>query len=190
MDDPFQLELFDPTVGMGQTKITDFVVKHQEEIMQVALPKNGKPRASPYTGSAFESVSKLSMTKKGKWGEEVVRRLAVDMRFRIEKADTNHGDWCINNLYTEVKTATVKTNGTYQFNQVRPDQDYDYLQLVCVAPHRIWLFTIPKFVAIPCCRRQEMGLYLAMSLPNLINRFGAYDDIAGFEKAFMNGHRT
>ena len=80
----------------------------------------------------------LGNTNRGEIGEEFVRRyleqhgIAVGNGGRTSRTDQRIGD-----LRFEVKTASLGANGTFQFNHVRLDRQYDYLLCLGVCPHQV-----------------------------------------------------
>ncbi len=80
----------------------------------------------------------LGNTNRGEIGEEFIRRYLRQHQIdtgnggRVSKTDMRIAAWAF-----EVKTASLGANGTFQFNHVRLDRDYDYLLCLGICPHRI-----------------------------------------------------
>ena len=80
----------------------------------------------------------LGNTNRGAIGEEFVRRYAESLGFDVSNGGrTSATDFAINRLRLEVKTASLGANGTFQFNHVRMDRDYDCLFCLGICPNRV-----------------------------------------------------
>ncbi len=80
----------------------------------------------------------LGNTNRGEIGEEFIRRflgqndIAVGNGGRVSHTDLRVGD-----IRFEVKTASLGANGTFQFNHVRLDRNYDYLLCLGICPNQV-----------------------------------------------------
>jgi len=80
----------------------------------------------------------LGNTNRGEIGEEFVRRYLEYNGIRAENGGrTSKTDLLIGSLQFEIKTASLGGNGTFQFNHVRLDRDYDYLLCLGICPQDI-----------------------------------------------------
>ena len=80
----------------------------------------------------------LGNTNRGEIGEEFVRRYLGQAGFSIGNGNrTSEIDMVIEGRRTEVKTASLGANGTFQFNHVRLDRGYDFLLCLGICPERI-----------------------------------------------------
>lgn len=80
----------------------------------------------------------LGNTNRGEIGEEFVRRYLEQNGIRTEnRGRTSETDLLIGKLRFEIKTASLGANGTFQFNHVRLDRDYDYLLCLGICPQEI-----------------------------------------------------
>ena len=80
----------------------------------------------------------LGNTNRGEIGEEFIRRYLLQNGIETENGDrTSETDIRIGTLQFEVKTASLGANGTFQFNHVRLDREYDYLLCLGICPHNI-----------------------------------------------------
>ena len=90
-------------------------------------------RDSPLVGYRM-----LGNTNRGAFGEEFIRRylrqneIEVGNGGRVSPTDLRVGD-----MRFEVKTASLGANGTFQFNHVRLDRDYDYLLCLGICPNQV-----------------------------------------------------
>lgn len=85
---------------------------------------------SIWTGSPLEGYRSLGNTNRGEIDEEFVRRFLESRGIEVNKGTrTARTDMFVAGHSFEVKTASLGSNGTFQFNHVRLDRDYRYLQL-------------------------------------------------------------
>ena len=80
----------------------------------------------------------LGNTNRGEIGEEFIRRFLDQNGITVGNGGrTSRTDLRIGNLRFEVKTASLGANGTFQFNHVRLDRQYDYLLCLGICPHQV-----------------------------------------------------
>ena len=80
----------------------------------------------------------LGNTNRGEIGEEFIRRFLDQHEIRVGNGGrTSRTDLRIGNLRFEIKTASLGANGTFQFNHVRLDRQYDYLLCLGICPHQV-----------------------------------------------------
>ena len=80
----------------------------------------------------------LGNTNRGEIGEEFVRRYLASHGVDAGNGGrTSETDIRIDHLRFEVKTASLGAGGTFQFNHVRLDRQYDYLLCLGICPHRV-----------------------------------------------------
>ncbi len=80
----------------------------------------------------------LGNTNRGEIGEEFVRRFLDQNGITVGNGGrTSRTDLRIGDLRFEVKTASLGANGTFQFNHVRLDRQYDYLLCLGICPHQV-----------------------------------------------------
>ena len=88
-----------------------------------------------WQGSPVAGYRLLGNTNRGEIGEEFIRRY-----LKLSGIDTGNGtrtsptDFQIKATSFEVKTASLGANGTFQFNHVRYDRQYDYLLCLGICP--------------------------------------------------------
>lgn len=89
--------------------------------------------------SPIKGYRLLGNTNRGAIGEEFVRRFL--RASGIEVADKGNRaaitDLQIEGHHFEVKTASLGANGTFQFNHVRLDRQYEYLLCLGICPQEI-----------------------------------------------------
>ena len=91
-----------------------------------------------WQGSPLIGYRMLGNTNRGEIGEEFIRRYlrAADIEVgnggRTARTDLRISDYRI-----EVKTASLGATGTFQFNHVRLDRDYNWLICLGICPNEI-----------------------------------------------------
>ena len=102
------------------------------EVIKEQSPKN------IWIGSPVADYRNLGNTNRGEIGEEFIRRyLAVNGIKTRNGNRTSATDLRVGDVRFEVKTASLGTNGKFQFNHVRLDRDYDYLLCLGICPNKI-----------------------------------------------------
>ena len=80
----------------------------------------------------------LGNTNRGEIGEEFVRRYLSAHDIKIGNGGrTSRTDLRIEDARLEVKTASLGANGTFQFNHVRLDRQYDHLLCLGICPKKV-----------------------------------------------------
>ncbi len=80
----------------------------------------------------------LGNTNRGEIGEEFIRRYLGNAGLKIGNGSrTSEIDMVIEGQRTEVKTASLGVNGTFQFNHVRLDRNYSFLLCLGICPEQI-----------------------------------------------------
>lgn len=88
--------------------------------------------------SPLVGYRRLGNTNRGEIGEEFVRRYLSSSGIEVTNGGrTSATDMRIADRRFEVKTASMGANGTFQFNHVRLDRQYDYLLCLGVCPFEI-----------------------------------------------------
>ena len=90
-------------------------------------------RDSPLVGYRM-----LGNTNRGAIGEEFIRRFLALNDIEVGNGGrTSRTDLRVDAVRFEVKTASLGANGTFQFNHVRMDRDYDYLLCLGICPNEV-----------------------------------------------------
>jgi len=81
----------------------------------------------------------LGNTNRGEVGEKFVIRYLAHFGIIVEsgKNRTSETDVKIGSVTFEVKTASLGANGTFQYNHVRLDRNYNYLLCVGLCPQKV-----------------------------------------------------
>ena len=91
-----------------------------------------------WQGSPLIAYRLLQNTNRGEIGEEFVRRYLRVSGIEVGNGSrTSKTDLRIGSSSFEVKTASLGVNGTFQFNHVRLDRDYDWLLCLGICPFKI-----------------------------------------------------
>ena len=91
-----------------------------------------------WQGSPLIGYRQLANTNRGEIGEQFIRRFISQYDIPVGNGGrTSRTDLKIGDRYFEVKTASLGANGTFQFNHVRLDRDYDYLFCLGICPNDI-----------------------------------------------------
>ena len=99
-----------------------------------------------WIGSKFENIKVISNTKVGDAGEVFIKTICdresipcyLNLDKNGKKLRTGPWDIKIGNLRIEVKTATEDTNGSFQFNGIRPHRKYDCVLCLGVSPNKLY----------------------------------------------------
>ena len=90
-------------------------------------------RDSPLVGYRM-----LGNTNRGEIGEEFIRRYLAQNEIEVGNGGrTSRTDLQIGGVRFEIKTASLGVNGTFQFNHVRMDRDYDHLLCLGICPNEV-----------------------------------------------------
>lgn len=94
---------------------------------------------SIWSGSRLESYRRLGNTNRGQVGEDFVRRYLETHGIAVETVGsrTTRTDLLIDDKLCEVKTASLGSTRTFQFNHVRLDRTYHYLICLGICPDAI-----------------------------------------------------
>ena len=80
----------------------------------------------------------LGNTNRGEIGEEFIRRYLRQHDIGIGNGGrTSPTDLRVGGKRFEIKTASLGAGGTFQFNHVRLDRQYDYLLCLGICPHEV-----------------------------------------------------
>lgn len=102
------------------------------EIIQQHNPEN------IWLDSRLMGYRLLGNTNRGEIGEEFVRRYLRDAGMEISHGNrTEEIDLVVEGYSAEIKTASLGANGTFQFNHIRLDRDYEFLICIGICPDEI-----------------------------------------------------
>lgn len=180
--------MFDMHDTIQREGLTSYFLYHRELILDL-LPKRNQ---SVFLGSQFGFILEYDQKQRGRMGELFVEMLAKDLGFYVEKSGKGHGDTKINGFHVEVKFARQSENCGFLVNQIR-DQDYAYIVLVVMTPHKIELYTVPKsaMMLLDNVKGQHGGkeaietkIYRPSNLHQIWNELGEYAGLDVFYRTF------
>lgn len=88
--------------------------------------------------SPLAGYRRLGNTNRGEIGEEFIRQYLRINNIKVENGSrASPTDMKIAGKWFEIKTASLGANGTFQFNHIRLDRDYDYLLCLGICPDGI-----------------------------------------------------
>ena len=91
-----------------------------------------------WTGATLAEYRTLGNTNRGEVGEQFVRRYLTSAGIAVGNGNrASPTDMTIGGRRVEVKTASLGATGTFQFNHVRLDKQYDYLVCLGICPEEI-----------------------------------------------------
>lgn len=92
-----------------------------------------------WTGSPLEAFRQVANTNRGDIGEEFVYRYLKQSGMPVSQSESRVKEWdlLIADKRCEVKTASEDVGGSFQFNHIRLDRDYQYLLCLGVRPAAI-----------------------------------------------------
>ena len=101
-----------------------------------------------WTRARFEKFKRIAATEKGDLGEDFLAALLRECGYRDVvrvKSRRGHFDVSVGDKYKfEVKTASLDTNRSFQFNGVRYDTKYTHLFCLGIAPNSLHFLIVPK----------------------------------------------
>ena len=92
-----------------------------------------------WTGSPLEAFRQVANTNRGDIGEEFVYRYLKQSALPVCQSESRVKEWDLRiaGKRFEVKTASEDVSGSFQFNHIRLDRDYQYLLCLGVRPAAI-----------------------------------------------------
>ena len=95
---------------------------------------------SKWSGATLEPFRQVANTNRGDIGEEFVSRYLSHSGITVGKGASRIEEWDleIGSLKFEVKTASEDRGGSFQFNHIRLDRNYDYLLCLGIRPEEIF----------------------------------------------------
>ena len=106
-------------------------------LMQEVIRKHTP--ATIWTGSPLESFRQVANTNRGDIGEEFGYRYLKQAEIPVSQTGSRVKEWdlVVAGKRFEVKTASEDVGGSFQFNHIRLDRDYQYLLCLGVRPTAI-----------------------------------------------------
>ncbi len=105
-------------------------------MMQAVIRENVPPDI--WADSPLIEYRRLGNTNRGEVGEQFIERYLKAHEITVGNGHrASETDRRIGNVRIEVKTASLGSGGTFQFNHVRLDKGYEYLVCLGVCPQEI-----------------------------------------------------
>ncbi len=103
-----------------------------------------------WTDAEFAEVKSSTMTAKGDFGEKLTTSLLNEIGFNANRVNNGIGEFDISmgELRIEHKLATEDVSGSFQFNGIKKDVDYDIVFCLGVSPNELWFTIITKDEAL------------------------------------------
>ncbi len=94
---------------------------------------------SKWFGATLEPFRQVANTNRGDIGEEFIFRYLSNSGITVGKGVSRIEAWDleVGSLKFEVKTASEDRGGSFQFNHIRLDRNYDYLLCLGIRPEEI-----------------------------------------------------
>ena len=94
---------------------------------------------SKWTGATLAPFRQVANTNRGDIGEEFISRYLTQAGIVVNRGESRIEAWDleIGGLRFEVKTASEDRGGSFQFNHIRLDRNYDYLLCLAIRPEEI-----------------------------------------------------
>lgn len=130
-----------------------------------------------WRGTLMEDYRWLGNTNRGEAGERFVYRYLKQHGIHIENGTrTDETDWKIEGMRVEVKTASLGSGNTFQFNHVRRDRNYACIIAIGVCPNEIVCDVWPKAEVmaekygklVPMARSQEVTYKITRKLDSML----------------------
>lgn len=94
---------------------------------------------SKWIDSKFGHIKYLGNTSKGQIGESFILQYCKELGFTVSDEGNRLGthDILINDKKVEIKTATEDVTGSFQFNHLRLDYQYEFVVCLGISPNKI-----------------------------------------------------
>ena len=98
------------------------------------------PSVPKWVDAPLESFRSVQNTNRGEIGEDFIRRYLAHHEIEADRDGSRlrPTDLTIKGQRFEVKTASEDVGGSFQFNHIRLDREYDYLFCLGISPSSIW----------------------------------------------------
>lgn len=98
-----------------------------------------------YKDSIFRNLKRLSSKRKGKYFEELVEEILTDYGYTVTPPYSTDHDRVVNGLKMEIKGSFLwGDEGGFRWQQIRVNQDYDFVCFLAIYPEKIELFSADK----------------------------------------------
>ena len=97
-----------------------------------------------YLNSPFKDIISLPPATKGKRYEQIVDHTMTRMGYDVQPNQTAEYDRVINGKRVEIKGSSLAADKNFKFHQIRLNDDYDQLLLICFWPLDCRMFILEK----------------------------------------------
>lgn len=109
-------------------------------------------KTSLYDNSPFKSFVGLPPKTKGSIYEKIVRSVCSKLGGLVLDPLSSDHDMLFEGEKYEIKGAMLDAQGKgFTFNQIRPDQDYDYILFACFYPDGLYMLVMDKSRSVELC---------------------------------------
>ncbi len=113
---------------------------------------NPQRQKSLYDNSPFRNLVGLPPKTKGCIYENIVRSVCSKRGGSVENPISSDHDMILEGEKYEIKGAMLDAQGKgFTFNQIRPDQDYDYILFACFYPDGLYMLVMDKSRSFELC---------------------------------------
>lgn len=116
----------------------------ETEILDYDIFKTITHQSCPYEKSNFRFIKNLSSKKKGAIFEKIFEEYMISNGHTIEKSKSSDHDRIVNGHKVEIKGSFLWENGKFRFQQIRVNQDYDYIVFLAIYPEFIEFYIASK----------------------------------------------
>lgn len=103
----------------------------------------------PYRHSPFLPLKRMSSRTKGAAMESVAQDVLTHYNQKVARSGNSHWDRTVNGYKVEIKGSFLwKKSNKFKWQQIRQNQDYEYLLFMAFYPDRLEMYVASKEVAI------------------------------------------
>ena len=131
-----------------------------------------------WTDARFAEVKSSTMTAKGDFGEDLTTHMLNELGFEARRVNQGIGEFDIvmGEWLIEHKLATEDTNGSFQFNGIKKDVNYDIVFCLGVSPNDLWFTIITKDEALDLSVSMTKGGSDSFKYSVPVNKMIAYNE--------------
>lgn len=139
--------------------VSNIMILTDAEVLSEVLEREQESsRRVQWEYSPFKAlVPQISIKRIGSIFEQFIIELCQIHSIDYSKPTSTDYDLMIMGRRIEIKGCTLGVNSTFAANQIRPQQGYDYVLLVCLSPYAIHYHLYTKAEAIALAKPQHSG---------------------------------
>lgn len=112
-----------------------------------ALGSQWSDNDGAYRDSPLLPLKQVSSRRKGAAMERITHRHLTEHGYTVKRSDSSQHDRRVDGYTVEIKGSFLWEDGTFRWQQIRVDQNYDYLICVAFYPDRIEYYACTHAVA-------------------------------------------